>query len=70
MQVTYDLKVNEINKNFIDSIKTLFANREIRVTIEDVNTEMEDKALAKAIKEGLKSESISKEEFLKALIAN
>ena len=55
MQVTYDLKINEINQNFL---------------IENMNIKMEDKALAKAIKEGLKSESISKEEFLKALSAN
>ncbi len=70
MQVTYDLKVDEINQNFIDSIKALFANREIRVTIEDANIKMEDKALAEAIKEGLKSESISKDKFLKSLNAN
>lgn len=65
MQVTYDLRVDEINQEFISSIKSLFLNKEIRITIEDV--EREDEALSIAIKEGLKSKSISKKEFLEAL---
>jgi len=68
MQVTYDLKVDEINLDFINSIKNLFVDKEIRITIEDVDKE--DEALSMAIKDGLESETISKDEFLKALSAD
>ena len=68
MQVSYDLKVDEINLDFINSIKNLFVDKEIRITIEDVDKE--DEALSMAIKDGLESETISKDEFLKALSAD
>lgn len=37
MLTTYRLKTDEINENFIDSIKKLFENKEIEILIYDVD---------------------------------
>ncbi len=36
MQTTYRLNVQDIDASFLDSIKTLFKNKEVNITIDDV----------------------------------
>ncbi len=37
MYSTYRFNANEINENFLNSIKSLFANKEIEITISEVD---------------------------------
>jgi hypothetical protein len=69
MTVTFNLNEAEINDNFILYLKNLFKNRDLNITIQDSEeqTKNEDEALGFAIEEGLTTETISKDDLIKAL---
>lgn len=41
MYSTYRLKANEINQDFIDSIKKLFINKEVEIIIKDIDESLD-----------------------------
>ena len=57
MQINYTLNTNELDTDFLEASKLLFKNKDITISIVDAEDVTEDFALAKAIKEGLKSQS-------------
>jgi hypothetical protein len=38
MQVTYTLPVDSINEDFLESIKTRFAGKDVKISIEEIRT--------------------------------
>ncbi len=70
MQINYTLNTNELDSDFLESIKLLFKNKDITISIADVDNEKEDFAFAKAIEEGLSSQSVSIDELNQALYAD
>jgi len=37
MRTTYRLNINELDGGFIDSLKAIFKNKEIEITVHDIN---------------------------------
>lgn len=69
MQASYQLQGNDLNMNFLDSIKNLFQNREIEIIIHDV--EEDDKRFGEILDYTYSnSKVISEDSFLKALSEN
>lgn len=68
MQATYRLQAEELNIDFLESIKKMFKQKTIEISA--IDEEEEDLAFGKAIEEGLKSEGVSIDELHKALRAN
>ena len=68
MQVNYRVHTNDLDANFLESIKIMFKNKEIDIFIMDDDSE--DRLLGQAIEEGLSSESVSRDELDKALYEN
>jgi hypothetical protein len=66
MQASYQLQGNDLNMNFLDSIKNLFQNREIEIIIHDV--EEDDKRFGEILDYTYSnSKVVSEDSFLKAL---
>ena len=69
MQASYQLQGDDLNMNFLDSIKNLFQNREIEIIIHDV--EEDDKRFGKVLDYTYSnSKVVSEDSFLKALSEN
>ncbi len=68
MQVNYTLETSELDINFLNSLKEIFKNKYINITVTDEYEE--DEKLASAIDEGLKSQSVSYDDFSKIIDAN
>ncbi|OHD81360.1 MAG: hypothetical protein A3D90_01865 [Sulfuricurvum sp. RIFCSPHIGHO2_02_FULL_43_9] len=68
MQATYHLNTDDLTIDFLESIKTLFKQKTVEISI--IDEDEEDFTFAHAIEQGLKSENVSKEELLKALNAS
>lgn len=68
MQATYHLNTDDLTIDFLESIKTLFKQKTVEISI--IDEDEEDFGFAHAITQGLKSENVSKEELLKALNAS
>ena len=69
MQVSYQLQGNDLNMNFLDSVKNLFQNREIEIIIHDV--EEDDKRFEEILDYTYSnSKVVSEDSFLKALSEN
>jgi hypothetical protein len=69
MQASYQLQGNDLNMNFLDSIKNLFQNREIEIIIHDV--EEDDKRFEEILDYTYtNSKVVSEDSFLKALSEN
>lgn len=69
MQASYQLQGNDLNMNFLDSIKNLFQNREIEIIIHDL--EEEDKKFGEILDYTYSnSKAVSEDSFLKALSEN
>ena len=69
MRINYKLNTNDLDANFLESVKIMFKNKDIIISIADIEND-EDFALSKAIEEGLLSESASREELDKILYAD
>ncbi|OFX18401.1 MAG: hypothetical protein A2033_04360 [Bacteroidetes bacterium GWA2_31_9] len=82
METVFKLKASELKSNFIDSVKALFKNNEIEITVKQVQDETEyllstpanKKALNDAIKEVKKNKNLIRftakefEEYSKKLV--
>lgn len=68
MQVNYKLNTDELDSHFLESIKLMFKNKNISISI--IDDEDEDFALGKAMEEGLLSPSATREELNQALYAD
>jgi hypothetical protein len=68
MIANYSLNTNELNIDFLNSIKDIFENKNIEITISDEDEE--NRKLGMAMEEALKSETISYDDFLKATNEN
>lgn len=69
MHINYKLNTNELDADFLESVKIMFKDKDITISIDDMEND-EDFALAKSIEEGLLSESVSREELDKVLYAD
>lgn len=69
MHINYKLNTNDLDANFLESVKIMFKDKDIIISIADVEDD-EDFALGKAVEEGLLSESVSREELDKVLYAD
>lgn len=69
MHINYKLNCNDLDTNFLESVKIMFKDKDITISIVDTEND-EDFALAKAIEKGLLSESASREELNKVLHAD
>ncbi|MDP3876447.1 MAG: hypothetical protein Q8Q50_05650 [Methylobacter sp.] len=69
MHINYQLNTNDLDADFLESVKIMFKDKDIIISIVDAEND-EDFALGKAIEEGLLSESVSREELDKALYAD
>lgn len=69
MHINYKLNTNDLDANFLESVKIMFKDKDIIISIADTEND-EDFALGKAIEEGLLSESTSREELDKVLYAD
>ena len=65
MQVNYKLNTDELDSHFLESIKLMFKNKNISISI--IDEDDEDFALGKAMQEGLLSPSATREELNQAL---
>ena len=68
MQATYRLQADELNIDFVESIKQMFKQKTVEISI--IDEQEEDLAFGKAIDHGLHSENASKDELYKALRAD
>ena len=68
MQVNYRVHTDDLDANFLESIKIMFKNKEIDIFIMDEDSE--DHQLGQAIEEGLSSEVVSRKDLDKALYEN
>ena len=66
MHINYKLNTNDLDADFLESVKIMFKDKDITISIADTESD-EDFALGRAIEEGLLSESASREELDKAL---
>lgn len=64
MIANYNINTNELNMKFLNSIKDMFKNKTIEITISDEDEE--DRKLGLAMEQALGSETISYDDFLKA----
>jgi len=69
MHINYKLNTNELDADFLESVKIMFKDKDITISIDDMEND-EDFALAKSMEEGLLSESVSREELDKVLYAD
>jgi len=69
MHVNYKLNTNDLDASFLESVKIMFKDKDIVISIADTEND-EDFALSKAIEEGLLSKSASREELDKVLYAD
>ncbi|MDP1773364.1 MAG: hypothetical protein Q8L15_13895 [Methylobacter sp.] len=69
MHINYKLNTNDLDANFLESVKIMFKDKDIIISIADTEDD-EDFALGKAVEEGLLSKSVSREELDKALYAD
>ncbi len=69
MHINYKLNTNELDADFLESVKIMFKDKDITISIDDMEND-EDVALGKSIEEGLLSESVSREELDKVLYAD
>jgi len=69
MHINYKLNTNDLDANFLESVKIMFKDKDIIISIADTEDD-EDFALGKAVEEGLLSESVSREELDKVLYAD
>jgi hypothetical protein len=69
MHINYQLNTNDLDADFLESVKIMFKDKDIIISIVDAEND-EDFALGKAIEEGFLSESVSREELDKALYAD
>ncbi len=69
MHIDYKLNTNELDASFLESVKIMFKDKDIHISI--IDTEMdEDFALGQAIEVGLLTESVSKEALNQVLHAD
>ncbi len=66
MRINYKLNTNDLDANFLESVKIMFKDKDITISIADIEND-EYFALDKAIETGLLSESASREELNKVL---
>ncbi|MCV6638599.1 hypothetical protein [Candidatus Albibeggiatoa sp. nov. NOAA] len=45
MQVTFDTSANQLDTQFLESIKTLFQNKQIKITVQDTEKMTEQKTV-------------------------
>ncbi len=69
MHINYKLNTNDLDADFLESVKIMFKDKDIIISIADAEDD-EEFALGKAIQEGLLSESASREELDKVLYAD
>jgi formate dehydrogenase assembly factor FdhD len=69
MHINYKLNTNELDDDFLESVKIMFKDKDITISIDDMEND-EDFALGKSIEEGLVSESVSRKELDKVLYAD
>jgi len=69
MHINYKLNANELDADFLESVKIMFKDKDITISIDDTESD-EDFAFGLSIKEGLLSESVSREELDKVLYAD
>ena len=69
MHINYKLNTNDLDTNFLESVKIMFKDKDIIISIADTEDD-EDFALGKAVEEGLLSKSVSREELDKVLYAD
>ncbi|MFI3155734.1 MAG: hypothetical protein QX199_06220 [Methylococcaceae bacterium] len=69
MHINYKLNTNDLDANFLESVKIMFKDKDIIISIADTEND-EDFALGKAVEEGLSSKSASREELDKVLYAD
>jgi hypothetical protein len=69
MHINYKLNTDDLDTDFLESVKILFNDKDISISIVDIEKD-EDFALGKDIDAGFLSETASKEELNKALYAN
>ncbi|MDX9743506.1 MAG: hypothetical protein RBT59_06780 [Arcobacteraceae bacterium] len=69
MQVAYQLQGDELNLNLLESIKSLFQNKEIEIIVHDLDEE--DKKFGDILEYSLaNTQTVSKELLFKALNEN
>ena len=66
MHINYKLNTNDLNADFLKSVKIMFKDKDITISIADTEND-ENFAFGKAIEEGLLSESVSRKELDKVL---
>ncbi len=69
MHINYKLNTNDLDADFLESVKIMFKDKDIIISIADAE-DHEDFALGKAVEEGLLSESVSREDLDKVLYAD
>lgn len=69
MHINYKLNANELDADFLESVKIMFKDKDITISIDDTESD-EDFSFSQSIEEGLLSESVSREELDKVLYAN
>lgn len=69
MHINYKLNTNDLDANFLESVKIMFKDKDITISIADVEND-EDFALGQAIETGLLTESVSRKELNKFLHAD
>lgn len=68
MQAVFRLESSELDLDFLESIKKIFAKRRVEISI--VDADEEDRLLSSMIEEGLTSKSVSQEELFRVLNAD
>ena len=51
MKATFRLKLNEFNDDFIKSVKKIFKNREIEITVTSINKRKEKQEFVNAVED-------------------
>lgn len=69
MHINYKLNTNDLNGDFLKSVKIMFKDKDITISIADTEND-ENFAFGKAIEEGLLSESVSRKKLDKVLYAD
>lgn len=68
MQAIYRVQADELDVDFLESIKKMFKHKTLEISI--VDETQEDEALVRAIELGLETENVNKDELYKVLSAD
>ena len=68
MQAVYRVQAEELDIDFLESVKKMFKQKTVEISI--IDEDEEDAIVAKAIEISLADENVSKEELYKALNAD